>query len=187
MSRIKSIIVLVMMVMLVGCGVFNAPHPVYPDSGETEPKNLSDVTAGDFTMKFPPGWEAAPFQGESEDVRAIYIKTGTSLQVKVVAMKAITGVRAVPLKAARAIMSNQLPGTIPDTIAGPYALSNSIAAPYYEKLGFTIINKGRETQMGAYTGWNLARNYASHGVLMVGAREEIDKEEATFRAIIRTF
>lgn len=176
-----------MFLILAGCGgIMKAQYPVYPYERDDEPAELVEVTSGEFTMKLPPGWEPAPYLGESEEIQAAFVKPGTSLEVKVYGMKQITGLRAVRIEDAQTIMRNSLPGSVPSRIAGPYAISDSVFAPIFEYYRVRVVEKGQEEHLGAYTGFNLART-VSYGVSMVGDQEEIEAAEPAFRAMLAAF
>lgn len=176
-----------LVLVLTGCGVMKAHYPVYPYERDDEPTNLVEMTSGEFAMELPPGWEPAAYLGERADIQAAFVKPGTSLEIRVYSMKQITGVPAVKIKDARIIMRNSLPGSVPSRISGPYAISDSAFAPIFEYFLVRVVDKGREKNLGAYTGFNLARTVMSYGVSMVGDQREIEAAEPEFRAILASF
>lgn len=176
----------IIMLLIAGCGVLKAQYPVYPNERDDEPSDLVAVTAGEFSLQLPPDWEPAAYTGESADIQAAFVKPDSSLELRVYSMKQITGIPAVKIEDARLIMKDSLPGSVPTQISGPYAIEDSVMAPIFEEFLVTVVEEGREKQLGAYIGFNLARG-TSYGVSMVGEQDEVAQSEPAFRAILGAF
>lgn len=189
MKKLALLLLSVLAFSVAACAVVEATKPVFSGSREDEP-NLVKTTYEDFSMQLPPGWEPATFGGESSDVKAVFVKPGTSLQLRVIKLKQVgTGLAAVGIEKAREMVRDALPGNKPYSWEGPYALKNSVFAPIFEGYSLTVLEQGREKDLYAYTGYNLAHGLLgeSYGIAMYGDTEDMEDAQPAFRAIIDAF
>jgi hypothetical protein len=180
-------LLIITLIVLSGCATWTGTVDRTATAEELETVPLTQkLDSSGFKLKAPDGWEALELSQaqQAQDMVGLYKHREKGATLGVYRPKGVLTVKAIREEADR-FAEIMLPGA--EQSDGPFSLGKTAMSPMYIRYSGVAYQEGDLVDRYAYCGYNLARTFLHHVIIMEVGTNDAEWSKREFISIMKGF